>query len=310
MSDASGIKILAICGSLRKGSYNMAALRTAIAQKPPNMTVDVADISQIPLYNEDVRQQGFPPSVETLRRQIAAADALLFACPEYNYSMTGVLKNAIDWASRPPDQPFAGKPCAIIGAAAGMAGSARAQYDLRRSCVFLDMQAQHLLVECDRAIHIRDPQYDVVEPLDPHGRLGGGGGAVDGSHIIRHSSAPCPISRGPDSNNASWPRRHCDCDRAARFCARSSRAARRSSAVRTPSWLVSILSKRRSAARRARSTYSSRVMSPPRVRAAGAGLFGASVCALAAAGTVRAIRIATRTARMSGTFPGSKHLRL
>ena len=139
MSDASGIKILAICGSLRKGSYNMAALRTAISQKLLNMTVDVADISQIPLYNEDVRQQGFPPSVETLRRQIAAADALLFACPEYNYSMTGVLKNAIDWASRPPDQPFAGKPCAIIGAAAGMAGSARAQYDLRRSCVFLDM---------------------------------------------------------------------------------------------------------------------------------------------------------------------------
>src|SRR5216683_3630865 len=77
----------------------------------------VADISQIPPYNEDVRAQGFPPTVETLRRQIAGADALLFACPEYNYSMSGVLKNAIDWASRPPDQPFAGKPCAIIGAA-------------------------------------------------------------------------------------------------------------------------------------------------------------------------------------------------
>jgi chromate reductase len=139
MSDSGGIKVLGICGSLRKGSYNMAALRIAIAQKPSNMTIEVADISQIPPYNEDVRQQGFPPSVETLRRQIAAADALLFACPEYNYSMSGVLKNAIDWASRPPDQPFAGKPCAIIGAAAGMAGSARAQYDLRRSCVFLDM---------------------------------------------------------------------------------------------------------------------------------------------------------------------------
>src|SRR6195256_4312024 len=139
MSDAGSIKVLAICGSLRKASYNMAALRGAIAQKPAGMTVEVADISQIPLYNEDVRQQGFPPPVETLRRQIAAADALLFACPEYNYSMTGVLKNAIDWASRSPDQPFAGKPCAIIGAAAGMAGSARAQYDLRRSCVFLDM---------------------------------------------------------------------------------------------------------------------------------------------------------------------------
>src|ERR1700681_2197147 len=139
MSDAGAISVLGICGSLRKDSYNMAALRVAIAQKPPGMTVEVADISQIPPYNEDVRQQGFPPSVETLRRQIAACDALLFACPEYNYSMSGVLKNAIDWASRPPDQPFAGKPCAIIGAAAGMAGSARAQYDLRRSCVFLDM---------------------------------------------------------------------------------------------------------------------------------------------------------------------------
>ena len=117
----------------------MAALRAAIALKPADMSVTVADIAQIPLYNEDVRQQGFPPPVETLRRQIAEADALIFACPEYNYSMTGVMKNAIDWASRPPDQPFAGKPCAIIGAAAGMAGSARAQYDLRRSCVFLDM---------------------------------------------------------------------------------------------------------------------------------------------------------------------------
>jgi len=139
MSDSSGISVLGICGSLRRASYNMATLRTAIALKPANMSVTVADISQIPPYNEDVRAEGFPPTVETLRRQIAAADALLFACPEYNYSMSGVLKNAIDWASRPPDQPFAGKPCAIIGAAAGMAGSARAQYDLRRSCVFLDM---------------------------------------------------------------------------------------------------------------------------------------------------------------------------
>ena len=139
MSDQGTISVLGICGSLRRGSYNMMTLRTAIALKPPGMTVTVADISQIPPYNEDVRAQGFPPPVETLRRQIAAADALLFACPEYNYSMSGVLKNAIDWASRPPDQPFAGKPCAIIGAAAGMAGSARAQYDLRRSCVFLDM---------------------------------------------------------------------------------------------------------------------------------------------------------------------------
>ncbi len=139
MSDSKPVSILGICGSLRRGSYNMAALRTAIELRPPGVTVTVADIAQVPLYNEDVRAQGFPPPVETLRAQIKAADALLFACPEYNYSMSGVLKNAIDWASRPPDQPFAGKPAAIIGAAAGMAGSARAQGDLRRSMVFLDM---------------------------------------------------------------------------------------------------------------------------------------------------------------------------
>ena len=139
MSDLRPISVLGICGSLRKGSFNMAALRTAIELKPPGMEVTVADISQIPLYNEDVRAEGFPPPVETLRQQIKAADALLFACPEYNYAMSGVLKNAIDWASRPPDQPFAGKACAIIGAAAGMAGSARAQHNLRQTCVFLDM---------------------------------------------------------------------------------------------------------------------------------------------------------------------------
>ena len=139
MSGAAEISVLGICGSLRAGSYNMAALRTAIELKPPAMTIAIADISGFPLYNEDVRARGFPPAVETFRRQIREADALIFATPEYNFSMSGVLKNAIDWASRPPDQPFAGKPVAIIGASAGMTGTARAQYDLRRSCVFLDM---------------------------------------------------------------------------------------------------------------------------------------------------------------------------
>jgi chromate reductase, NAD(P)H dehydrogenase (quinone) len=139
MSDAKGISVLAICGSLRTGSYNRAALRTANELKPPGMRIETADIGSFPLYNEDVRAQGFPAPVERLRRQIAAVDALLFVTPEYNYSMSGVLKNAIDWASRPPDQPFAGKPVAMMGAGAGMAGTARAQYDLRRCCVFLDM---------------------------------------------------------------------------------------------------------------------------------------------------------------------------
>ena len=141
MSEPKPITILAICGSLRAGSFNRLALRYAIEVKPPGMQVQIADIALIPPYNEDVRAQGFPPSVETLRRQIAAADALLFATPEYNYGLPGVLKNAIDWASRPPDQPFAGKPMAIMGAAAGIGGTARSQYDLRRAAVFLDMYA-------------------------------------------------------------------------------------------------------------------------------------------------------------------------
>ncbi len=139
MSETKGVTVLGICGSLRAGSFNKAALRTAIELKPASMTIETADIGSIPLYNEDVRALRFPPPVEKLRAQIAAADALLFVTPEYNYSMPGVLKNAIDWASRPPDQPFAGKPVAMMGAGAGMAGTARAQYDLRRCCVFLDM---------------------------------------------------------------------------------------------------------------------------------------------------------------------------
>src|SRR5437660_11356046 len=119
MSEAKGITILAICGSLRQGSYNKAALRTAIEEKPPGMTIETADIGSIPLYNEDVRALGFPPPAERLRAQIVAADALLFVTPEYNYSMPGVLKHGIAWVSRPPDHPFAGKPAATMGGAAG-----------------------------------------------------------------------------------------------------------------------------------------------------------------------------------------------
>jgi len=119
MSEGRGITVLGICGSLRAGSYNKATLQTAIDMKPPGMTIETADIGSIPLYNEDVRALGFPPPVEKLRGQIAAADALLFVTPEYNYSIAGVLKNAIDWASRPPDQPFAGKPVAMMGRVPG-----------------------------------------------------------------------------------------------------------------------------------------------------------------------------------------------
>jgi chromate reductase len=135
----SDIKVLGICGSLRKGSFNRMALRVAEGLAPAGMKVDVADISAFTPYNEDVRQEGFPPAVQTFRDQIAAADALLFVTPEYNYSLSGVLKNAIDWASRPPNQPFDGKPVAIMGASGGVIGTARAQYHLRQMCVFLNM---------------------------------------------------------------------------------------------------------------------------------------------------------------------------
>jgi chromate reductase len=135
----SDIKVLGICGSLRKGSFNMMALRVAQGMAPTGMKIDIVDISAFPLYNEDVKVQGFPPSVQTFRDQIAAADALLFVTPEYNYSVSGVLKNAIDWGSRPPDQPFDGKPVAMMGASMGVLGTARAQYHLRQTCVFLNM---------------------------------------------------------------------------------------------------------------------------------------------------------------------------
>jgi chromate reductase len=136
------LKILGIAGSLRQGSYNKLALKAAVELKPADMDIDIFDIGAIPPYNEDLRTQGFPTVVQELREKIRAADALLIATPEYNYSIPGVLKNAIDWASRPPDQPFDGKPLAILGASGGRLGTARAQYHLRQVAVFLNL---HLL---------------------------------------------------------------------------------------------------------------------------------------------------------------------
>ena len=106
---------------------------------PEGMSFASPDIGRLPPYNEDVRAQGFPVPVEELREGIRTADALLFVTPEYNYSVPGVLKNAIDWASRPPDQPFNGKPAAVMGASPSMLGSARAQYHLRQICVYLNV---------------------------------------------------------------------------------------------------------------------------------------------------------------------------
>lgn len=139
MNASATVKALGISGSLRKGSYNTAALRAAGELLPDGMTLATADISGLPLYNDDVRAAGYPPAVQRFRDQLAAADALLFVTPEYNFSVSGVLKNAIDWGSRPPDQPFNNKPIAIMGASGGAQGTSRAQYHLRQMCVFLNM---------------------------------------------------------------------------------------------------------------------------------------------------------------------------
>lgn len=164
MTTTPKIKVLGISGSLRSGSYNTAALREAVRLAPPGMQIEAADIAGIPLYNEDDYAQGFPPAVERLREQIRAADGLLLVTPEYNYSMPGVLKNAIDWVSRPPEQPFAGKPAAIMGASPGRFGTARAQYHLRQSMMSLDV---HLLnrpeVMIAGAQNLFDPQGTLTD---------------------------------------------------------------------------------------------------------------------------------------------------
>jgi chromate reductase, NAD(P)H dehydrogenase (quinone) len=129
---ADRIKVLGLAGSLRQGSYNKAALRAAVELAPADMTIETFDLAPIQPYNEDVKQRGFPPAEQALREKIRAADALLIVTPEYNRSMPGVLKNAIDWASRPPDQPFDGKPAAVFGASPGALGTALAQFDLRK----------------------------------------------------------------------------------------------------------------------------------------------------------------------------------
>lgn len=142
MPKDSTLRVLGISGSLRRGSFNTALLRAAAeiadAEQLP-LRIELADLRPIPMYDDDLRATGVPAPVEELRAAIAAADAVLFATPEYNYSVPGVLKNAIDWASRPPSQPFAGKPFAVMGASGGPSGTMRMQYHLRQIAVFLDM---------------------------------------------------------------------------------------------------------------------------------------------------------------------------
>lgn len=135
----SKINILGISGSLRKQSRNSGLLRKVAEVAPEDVSFSVADLQQVPFYNGDIPADQKPESVLKIFDQMAKADAFIFACPEYNYSLAPALKNIIDWASREPDNALlAGKPVAIIGAGGGM-GTARSQYHLRQVCVFVDL---------------------------------------------------------------------------------------------------------------------------------------------------------------------------
>lgn len=138
---ADTIKILGISGSLRKQSFNTATLRAAQSLVPEGATIETFDIAGIPIYNQD-DETNPPQKVTEFKKAIRAADAILLVTPEYNYSIPGPLKNAIDWASRPyGDSAWNGKPVAVMSASVGIFGGVRAQYHLRQSFVFLNMFA-------------------------------------------------------------------------------------------------------------------------------------------------------------------------
>jgi chromate reductase, NAD(P)H dehydrogenase (quinone) len=156
------IQILGIVGSLRKNSFNKALLRAALELVPKEARLETFDLEGIPPFNQDL-ESAPPEKVKAFKSKIRAADALLIATPEYNYSIPGVLKNAIDWASRPyGDNALDGKPVAFMGASIGMLGTARSQYHLRQVCVFLDM---HPLNRPEVMVPF------VADKVDPDGQL-------------------------------------------------------------------------------------------------------------------------------------------
>ena len=172
------LAILGLAGSLRRGSYNRALLRAAAGLAPEGMTIEMFDLADVPLYNGDVEAEGDPDGVVRLKRAIAAADGVLMATPEYNHGVPAVMKNAVDWASRPPRAaPLGGKPVGIIGASPGITGSARGQSQLRQAFEFTDsycMPQPELLV------------FKAHEKFDPDGRLID---AATGEHLSRYLAA-------------------------------------------------------------------------------------------------------------------------
>ena len=133
----SDLRVAAFAGSLRVGSYNRGLIRAAVELVPAGVTVEIVEIGGIPLYNQDVEDVGEPLAVVAVKRSIADADGLLVATPEYNHGVPGVLKNALDWVSRPrTSSPLVDKPVGILGASPGRGSTARAQAQLRETFVF------------------------------------------------------------------------------------------------------------------------------------------------------------------------------
>lgn len=159
----SDVKVLGVAGSLRGGSLNRALLRAAVERAPAGMKIKTHDLLDVPLYNGDVEAAGDPPGVAAFKAAIRAADAVLFVTPEYNHGAPGVMKNAVDWASRPArDAALSGKPVGIIGASPGQTGTARGQSQLRQAFEFTNsfcMPQPEILV------------YRALDKFDANGEL-------------------------------------------------------------------------------------------------------------------------------------------
>lgn len=163
----SELRVLGIAGSLRASSLNRALLHAAVKLAPPEMTIEVFDLAAVPLYNGDVEAAGDPPGVAHFKQAIVAAYGVLMATPEYNHGAPGVMKNAVDWASRPPGQaPLGGKPVGIIGASPGITGTARGQSQLRQAFEFTNSYCM--------------PQPELLV-FKAHEKFDAGGNLIDGA---------------------------------------------------------------------------------------------------------------------------------
>lgn len=156
-------RILALPGSLRRASFNRGLLLAAKEILSGRAEVEIYSLEAIPLYNDDVRQVGYPEPVQQLREAIAAADALLIGATEYNFGPSGVLKNAIDWASRQPGPPLAGKPYGLVGASTGGFGTVRAQLQLRQILLFVQALGYPGSLHISRAAQLFDDQGHLTD---------------------------------------------------------------------------------------------------------------------------------------------------